>query len=121
MDPSSCASGPGALIVLSVLLAVAISGCGDTYPPQQELQKQQTASAQISVPADLSVYRGNLQRTGIFANGGMPPLEHELWRQPQRNSIDPDFAPIMAGDLFIVAVLGEGIYGLDAKTGETRW
>lgn len=120
------------LVVIVAILAFSIGGCGDNYgpppsvgqqtaqyPPKRDAQNQQTESDKTDIPSDLSTFRGNLQRTGVFANGGTPSLQGQLWQRSQRDLVDS--APIMAGDMLIFTVAGEGLYGADAKTGDMKW
>src|SRR5436190_1295196 len=100
------------IAVMFITLPFAITGSANNYgqmtsvgqavmhyPPKEYLQKQQTQTAKIGIPNDLSILRGNPQRTGVFANGGTPPLKSEVWRKWQDNAIESP--PIMAGDLVV--------------------
>jgi outer membrane protein assembly factor BamB len=94
------------------------TGCTNNDSPKANPQKRLTPPPEALIPADLSIFRGNLQRNGVFANGGIPSLQGELWRKHLR---DPaDFAGIIAGDMFVFGTY-DRLVGLDVQSGAITW
>src|SRR3712207_4355599 len=96
-------------------LVVATTACFENTYPSGAVRITQATPIPLEVPPDLSVFRGNLQRTGVFSNGGTPPLERELWRSQQGYSIEH---LALAGDALVFSLYNEqrGLQSLDAQT-----
>ncbi|MFD1218448.1 outer membrane protein assembly factor BamB family protein [Microbulbifer celer] len=65
------------------------------------------------------VYRGNAERTGLFAGEGPAEKPQELWRFLTLGVLTE--TPVIAGDTLFVGTTDESVYALDLHTGKRRW
>jgi outer membrane protein assembly factor BamB len=95
----------------------ALSGC---IPLTAPLGDGSAVSPTPVLPLDdLSIYRGNLQRTGVYPQGGSPSLTQQLWTYTAEYIIET--APVVGNGVAAFMVTNYGLYVLDASTGKLRW
>ncbi|WP_250464072.1 PQQ-binding-like beta-propeller repeat protein [Microbulbifer litoralis] len=88
--------------IAPLLLAAMLAGCGpqsDGGPPVE--------------------YRGNAQRTGLFAGDGPADKPRELWRFLTLGVLTE--TPVIAGDTLFVGTTDDSVYAVDVNSGERRW
>src|SRR5438105_4870755 len=74
-----------------------------------------TASTAQPPPAKVPMFRGNLQRTGVYEESGRPLLSGELWEYQAEYAIDSP--PVVGEGLAFVHVMNYGLEAIDIKTG----
>lgn len=64
-------------------------------------------------------YRGNVERSGLFAGEGPAEKPQELWRFLTLGVLTE--TPVIAGDTLFVGTKDDSVYALDLHTGKRRW
>ncbi len=103
-----------AIVLLVGVLSLASCEAGAALPG--------TALAPSPAPtppsADLAIYRGNVQRTGVYKSEA-PPLNKQLWKYTTPDGVDT--APVVGDGVASFMVNNHGLYVLDVSTGALRW
>ena len=68
---------------------------------------------------ELSMFRANLQRTGVYNTKGVPQLNELLWKFKTRGAIGS--SPAVAEGVVYVGNGCNHLYAIDSKTGQEKW
>ena len=72
-----------------------------------------------SVTGADTMFRADLQRTGVFDNAGITPTNHELWRF--NTGDDVWSSPAVSNNIVYVGSNDNNLYAIDAVTGGKKW
>jgi hypothetical protein len=105
-----------AVLLVVTLLAVYLVFSDDNQPA---VVPPGTATPEATPNADVPMYRGNPERTGVMPGPGPEGPPVELWRVQTGGPIGDDPA-VVGGTVYVGS--GDGThYAVDAATGEERW
>lgn len=68
---------------------------------------------------ELSMFRGNLQHTGVYASSGVPKFNRVKWQFHTRGMVIG--SPALAGGLVYAGSSDGNFYAIDAQSGAQRW
>jgi class 3 adenylate cyclase/outer membrane protein assembly factor BamB len=132
-DPRFWIGGVAALVLVAALVAFAARGSGASPPSSTPATGgscgKATATPSGSHPivsplatlppvGDVTAYRGNAQRTGVYPGLGPVCPPEIAWQQKLGRA--SDFVPIVADGAVIVGD-SEGLHAFDARTGAALW
>jgi class 3 adenylate cyclase/outer membrane protein assembly factor BamB len=132
-DPRFWIGGAAALVLVAAVVAFAARGSGASPPSSPSAAAgfcgKATAAPSSSRPivsppatlppvGDVTAYRGNAQRTGVYPGPGPVCPPEIVWQQ--RLGRASDFVPIVADGAVIVGD-SEGLHAFDAQTGAALW
>ena len=72
-----------------------------------------------SATAADTMFRADLQHTGVFDNGGIVPTNNELWRFMTRGTVSS--SPAVSNGIIYVGSDDNNLYAIDAITGKEKW
>src|SRR5262245_42007474 len=75
--------------------------------------------ATTAEPNASSMFRGNLQHTGVYDSPGAPTLSGVKWRFQTGGRVYA--SPAVAGDAVFVGSTDGSVYSLDRETGTLKW
>ena len=77
------------------------------------------AAPVVSGASDATMFRGNLQHTGVYDAPGVPELHGVRWKFKTLGRVYS--SPAVAGGVVFVGSTDGNVYAIDAATGAQRW
>lgn len=93
-----------AFILCIMLISLMLGGCWSS-------EKKDSSAA--------SMFRANLERTGVFPSGGPSTLNELIWKFKTENVVDS--SPAISGGIVYFGSDEGHLYAVDIKTGQEKW
>lgn len=103
-------------MALGLYLSCLLAGCSGS-------QDAVGGTATDGQEMETSIYRGDIQRSGVYVDGGTPTLSEKLWEYRIRDLHTWDYltTPPAAAEGLVFFGTSKGLYALDANTGKLEW